>query len=347
MPRPGLPGPLGTLVEINSTDLNPENVPAIETVLACSLGLVVVEASSRTVRLIHSTLQEYLSNSTDLFRSPHGTIAQVCLSYLHLPYIGDLSPNLSWSRSQTPFLGYTSCFWGTHIKKEIPENVDPLALKLLPVFDEHASSGVLLSSSLENWDRKLCRSNPKGFSGLHVTAFFGIVNTAVALREMGEWDLDVTDAGGNTAISWAARKGHRAMVQMLLELEDISPDTVDNAGRTPLSWAAGNGYEGAVKMFLEWGTPLPTLGTATVERLSRGQLEMAVRAPWRYFWSGGISLPTLPMNMVEPPFRGQLDMGGRASWGYFWDGRMSLLELRMDAVERPSRGQLEKAVRAS
>ena len=112
-------------VEINSTDLSPENIPAIETVLACSLGLVVVEASSRTVRLIHHTPQEYLSNSTDLFYSPHLTIAQVCLSYLHLPCIGDLLLNLGWPWAQTPLLGYTSCFWGTHIKKEIPEMWTP------------------------------------------------------------------------------------------------------------------------------------------------------------------------------------------------------------------------------
>ena len=44
-----------------SSDLDIQNIPAIETLLACSLGLVVVEESSSTVRLVHYTLQEYLS----------------------------------------------------------------------------------------------------------------------------------------------------------------------------------------------------------------------------------------------------------------------------------------------
>jgi len=70
-------------VEIGSTDLNSQNIPTIETLLGCSLGLVIVEASSYTVRLVHYTLQEYLRNNTDLFHRPHSMIAEVCLTYLN------------------------------------------------------------------------------------------------------------------------------------------------------------------------------------------------------------------------------------------------------------------------
>jgi len=58
-------------VEIGSTDLNSREIPAIETLLRCSFGLVTVEAPSYPVRLAHYTLQEYLSTNTDLFHSPH------------------------------------------------------------------------------------------------------------------------------------------------------------------------------------------------------------------------------------------------------------------------------------
>ena len=40
-------------VEEGSTDLNIRNIPAIETLLACPLGLVTVEKSSSTLRLVH------------------------------------------------------------------------------------------------------------------------------------------------------------------------------------------------------------------------------------------------------------------------------------------------------
>ena len=77
-------------VEIGSTDLNSKNIPTIETLLGCSLGLVIVEASSYTVRLVHYTLQEYLSNNTNLFHSPHSMIAEVCLTYLNFESVRDL-----------------------------------------------------------------------------------------------------------------------------------------------------------------------------------------------------------------------------------------------------------------
>ena len=70
-------------VEIRSVDLDPDNIPALRTLLASYLGLVTVEASSSTVRLVHFTLQGHLSRDPTLFGSPHSTIAEVCLTYLN------------------------------------------------------------------------------------------------------------------------------------------------------------------------------------------------------------------------------------------------------------------------
>ena len=49
-----------------SEELDIQNVPKIETLLACSLGLVIIEKSSFTVRLVHYTLKEHLSNNTKI-----------------------------------------------------------------------------------------------------------------------------------------------------------------------------------------------------------------------------------------------------------------------------------------
>ena len=43
-------------VKIGSSDLDPENVPALRTLVASCLGLVTVEESSSTVRPVHFTL---------------------------------------------------------------------------------------------------------------------------------------------------------------------------------------------------------------------------------------------------------------------------------------------------
>ena len=64
-------------VEIGSAELDPNNVPALRTLLASCLGLVTIEAYSSVVRLVHFTLQEHLLSNL-IFHSPHATIAEVC-----------------------------------------------------------------------------------------------------------------------------------------------------------------------------------------------------------------------------------------------------------------------------
>ena len=70
-------------VEMGSQDLDPKNVPTLQTLLSSCLGLIIFEASSSTIRPVHFTLQEHLLNNPILFHSPHPTIAEVCLTYLN------------------------------------------------------------------------------------------------------------------------------------------------------------------------------------------------------------------------------------------------------------------------
>jgi len=131
-------------VERGDTDRNAWNEPAIETVLRCSLGLVTVEASSSTVRLVHFTLQEHLSNASSLFHSPHSMMAEICLTFLNFRSIRELSTTLYSPPAAAPFVGYASCFWGTHARKELSDRVKLLALKHLDGYDKHVSSKLLL-----------------------------------------------------------------------------------------------------------------------------------------------------------------------------------------------------------
>ena len=77
-------------VKIGSTDPDFENIPGIRTILGCSLGLIT--ESSSTIRLVHFTLREYLSNNPTLLQSPHSMIAEVCLTYLNFQCVRQLSP---------------------------------------------------------------------------------------------------------------------------------------------------------------------------------------------------------------------------------------------------------------
>jgi len=130
---------------VGPTDLNSRNILVREALPWHSSGLVIVEASTYTVRLVHYTLQEYLSENTDLFHSPHAMIAEACLTYLNFQCLRDLSPMGDLPRPEAPLLKYTSYYRGTHTTRQTTESVSTLALKLLDGLDKHVSSRILLS----------------------------------------------------------------------------------------------------------------------------------------------------------------------------------------------------------
>ena len=277
-------------VEIGSGELDPNNVPALRTLLASCLGLVTIEASSSRIRLVHFTLQEYLLSDLTLFYGSHSTIAEVCLTYLNFGCIRNISPTVDSAPSTTPLLEYASCYWGDHTRMGMTENVKILALRLLDRFDEHISAQILLLRYHKNRGSGPYISwvgGPIGFTGLHGVSFLGIVEIFANVLEMKEWDINATDFMGSTPLTWAAREGHEEVVKIILEREDVDPNQRDTRygrallswaaergnervvkvllnredvnpnqadtsnGRTPLSWAAGKGNEGVVKMLLE------------------------------------------------------------------------------------------------
>jgi len=107
------------------------------------------------------------------------------------------------------------------------ENVKVLTLRLLDRFDEHISAQLLLLNS-NNGSRSgpyfFSRSGPREFTGLQGIAFFGIAEIVSALSQMKEWDVNATDYTGSTALTWAARRGHEEVVNLLLERDDLNPD---------------------------------------------------------------------------------------------------------------------------
>ena len=62
-------------------------------------------------------------------------------------------------------------------------------------------------------------------------------------------EVDSKDNEGRSPLSWAV-EGDIAMVQFLIE-QGAKADSKDNEGRTPLSWAAGRGEEAMVQLLIE------------------------------------------------------------------------------------------------
>ena len=234
-------------VEIGSPNLNTDNVPSIGTVLACCQGLLVVEKEASTVRLIHFTLQEYFRTHPDIFGAAHSTIAETCLTYLNSQQVKAFPTSHSADPQDTPFLKYSSLYWGVHAKRNPSGCTKQLALKLFNDYNSHISTRILLEAE-EVYG--VDADKPFGFSGLHCASFFGIIGIVASLLEMEGCDINQMDPSGRTPLNWAAWKGHEGVVKMLLEREDVNPDKPDNRGQTPLFCAALNGHEGVVKILL-------------------------------------------------------------------------------------------------
>jgi len=234
-------------IELGSRDFNVENAPSISKVVSCCQGLIAVDKEASTVRLIHFTLQEYLSAHRDIFSRPHSAMAEVCLTYMNSERVKALSDGLFLNLLDMPFLEYCSLYWGVHAKRELSDDAKLLALELLREYNDHISAVFIFQQLGYGWYFDDLR-----FSGLHCASFFGIAEVAAALIELGcITGINEEDTAGFTPLGWAAHNGDDKTVNILLGCEEVNPDKPDEYGlRTPLSRAAQNGHEEVVKILV-------------------------------------------------------------------------------------------------
>jgi len=129
-------------VEKEATDLDLENVRPLDTVLGSCFGLAVVDKETSIVRLIHYTLQEYLSRP-GVLPDTHGTLGQTCLIYLNYDQVRRLPVGNVSNLGNMPFLEYSSLHWGRHAKMELSDYAKSLALDLLSRYENHISATLL------------------------------------------------------------------------------------------------------------------------------------------------------------------------------------------------------------
>ena len=235
--------------DIESTDLDHENLPPQDTVLGSCLGLVVVDEETSTVRLIHYTLHKYLSQP-GILPNAHKTLAQSCLTYLNFERVKGLPANQISVVRDMPFLEYSSLYWGSHAKIGLSDHAKSLALELLNRYSDHISATLL-------WDQiQIPHPDPHShhlFSGLHYASYLGINALVHALIRRKGCDLNQVDCMGFTPLVWASWKGNQEAVGQLIIRSGIRLDKPGKDGRTPLHLASGEGHEGVVGQLLSGG----------------------------------------------------------------------------------------------
>ena len=232
-------------VETGSTNLDPENIPPQDTMLGSCLGLAVVDAETSIVRLIHYTLQEYLSRP-DVLPDAHRTLGETCLTFLNYDEVKGLPADNFLNLGALPFLKYASWYWGRHAKMGLSDHSKSLALQLLNQSNKHIAAALLFAS--------LCYDYIPGtnhlFSGLQCASYFGLDEVVAAFIEMKGHDINQGDCDGYSPLIWASRGGKEGLVKLLLARDDVDPDRPDSNGQTPLWHASWFGNEEIVRMLL-------------------------------------------------------------------------------------------------
>ncbi|KLP05848.1 Uncharacterized protein Y057_10369 [Fusarium fujikuroi] len=219
-------------VEVGKAELNRDALPETNIILQVCVGLVTVGENDGIIRLVHYTTQEYFEKTKiTWFPKAENEITTTCVTYLSFQeFKGGICPtdqDLRKRLDENPLFHYASHHWGNHAR-----NATSICKGVIE-FLKSDSNVESSAQSLMAWEGYSDRV-PKNMKGLHLAACFG--DSAATQILLLDDDPDLMDGNGKTALSYAARYGHLAVVEMLLE-NGANIDLGDHLFTTPLSWA--------------------------------------------------------------------------------------------------------------
>ena len=245
-------------VQLGDQSLDEEALVDESLIISVSAGLITLDTESGTIRLVHFTVEEFFRETkTKWFPDADRHIAKICLTYLSFDAfeIGRCLPNqeLYARLRENCFLGYAASNWGHHAHRAEDHTVDEHALEDLALYflrnDHKVSCSNQIMQILGNRPKGYSSSASDQVSGLQLTAWFGLISITKRILSGGNM-VDSKDSEGQTPLSWAAERGHEAVVKLLVDRDDVITDSKDVYGQTSLFWAAIEGHEVVVKLLV-------------------------------------------------------------------------------------------------
>ncbi|KAF9761315.1 hypothetical protein IL306_003866 [Fusarium sp. DS 682] len=262
-------------IKTSITKLDQDDFESTSMMVDVCMGLVRVEEGSGIIRLLHYTTLEYFQTNIacilsledpealrplTLFKPEVNEIAAAdaqrelaiaCVAYLSLETFkrGYCQTNEEYAErhSTHSFFEYAATNWGHHARKaSFPLGEVMCFLRCNENME--ASSQVL--ARIEEIQEELFGKLPITVPGLHLAAFFGIAN---AVRDLAQEDASHFDVCSRTPLFYAAARGHDAVVELLLDMDEDTVDIEDERGQTPLMRAAANGHDMVVQRLLQTG----------------------------------------------------------------------------------------------
>ncbi|TVY67870.1 Ankyrin-1 [Fusarium oxysporum f. sp. cubense] len=237
-----------------------QDLPFESTMISVCAGLVAFHESSKIIRLVHYTAQEYLiHNPHELFPLTEEDMARTCMTHLRVSE-NERYRFLDFGLATQPsylLWWYSAINWGHHVRDSSISNRE-----LIEFLDDEATLSLAMRNALQRF-----KLGYFFMRNLHIAAYFVLAELVENLLDMGA-AVDAADRTGRTPLSYAAEQGYEAITVLLLE-RGAKVDSQDgeivpkwhyyneNAGRTPLSFATEQRHEAAVHILIAYGASSP------------------------------------------------------------------------------------------
>lgn len=233
-------------------DIDDEALTAPNHLLSICAGLLTIDEKDGVIRLVHYTAQEFFkAKEHRYFSDTQQELTSICLTYLSLGVFEvDLSRYTKVYTKRHALLQYAATNLGEHALGGIKGANMRAAVKLFSNKSNVAVAAKVALLAEYPGARVALFHLPDDFTGIHYASYLGFADVIGQLNEQSCEEIDLQDSWGRSSLSWAAERGHNAVVRLLLETNKVDLNSKDRYGRTPLSYAAGNGHKAMVMLLL-------------------------------------------------------------------------------------------------
>jgi ankyrin repeat protein len=240
----------------SATKVDQGDLFRIEDMVSVCAGLVPSADDSGIIRLAHYTAHDYLRGDRhNWFPDAETKIMTACVNYLSFDAFEEgfcnTDKDFEARLSTYPFYDYAARNWGHHACAALGTDPCPDLILNFLENDTKVSASVQAMMVFARYT-KFSQEVPEKMTGVHLAAYFGLLNAIQGLHGRGH-ELEAKDTWGRTPLSWAAQKGKTEVVKWLLA-NGAAPDSEATvpflSGCTPLWFAVQNGHKGVTEVLL-------------------------------------------------------------------------------------------------